>query len=318
LNERRYSAYGATIATIENLDDILIRSDSPPDLRYEISHKAPGFSCGTTKLLYESEFAGTDGRPRLVIWKHAGDYRLRFSSVGTFDIGDGLIVSYPRENSTRELLTTCLLGPVMSVWLERRGVLALHGSAVVIEGKAVGFLSATGGGKSVVAVALLRSGYPLLTDDVLPITIKEEECLASPSYPMLNLWADEARYFFGSTDGMRADPFAADKFRIRVDGEENAFCNQPCRLRCLYLLSRTEEREEAEVTPVRTLDAVIELVRYSYAAHVVQAMGLQRHRLALLAELARRVPIRRIQYGSGTNRLTQLCDAILKDLQNLE
>jgi hypothetical protein len=49
------------------------------------------------------------------------------------------------------------------------GFVSLHASAVAIDGQAIGFLAAKGGGKSTLAIALAAAGAQLITDDTLPV-----------------------------------------------------------------------------------------------------------------------------------------------------
>ncbi len=57
---------------------------------------------------------------------------------------------------TNEDVATYLLGPVMGFVLRRRGVLALHASAVCIGGQAVALCGESQAGKSTIAAALAR------------------------------------------------------------------------------------------------------------------------------------------------------------------
>ena len=64
-------------------------------------------------------------------------------------------------------------------------------------------------------------------------------------------------------------------------------------------------------------EALIELIRNSFAARIVEAMGWQRERLGKLAQLVRETPIRRLRYPSGFEHLPRVRQAILDDLAAL-
>ncbi|MDX1503669.1 MAG: hypothetical protein R3325_15025, partial [Thermoanaerobaculia bacterium] len=79
----------------------------------------------------------------------------------------------------------------LPLWLETRGVPVLHGSAVAVEGLAVGLLGPSGCGKSVLAAELARSGgeASLLADDGLALSRSRGggwRCLPGP--PIVRLW----------------------------------------------------------------------------------------------------------------------------------
>jgi len=60
---------------------------------------------------------------------------------------------------------------------------------------------------------------------------------------------------------------------------------------------------------------VIELVRHSFSPLLVEAAGLQPGRFDLFARLARQVPVRRLSYPTGFDRLPGVAEALLRDLE---
>ena len=62
---------------------------------------------------------------------------------------------------------------------------------------------------------------------------------------------------------------------------------------------------------------MIELVRHSFSARMVEAAGLAPHRLELFTTMARQVPMRRLTYPSGFEHLARVRQAILDDLEAL-
>jgi hypothetical protein len=111
--------------------------------------------------------------------------------IGTFLVRDGReILVDPDPDAGDALLQLALLGPVLAALLQQRGDLVLHASAVEIDGAAVGFLGGRGAGKSTMAAALLRRGYPLLTDDILAVSLEDGSPRVLPGFPQLKLWPD--------------------------------------------------------------------------------------------------------------------------------
>jgi hypothetical protein len=89
------------------------------------------------------------------------------------------------------------LATVLSFYLQRQGLLVLHASTVVIDDRAVAFLSHKFSGKSTIAAALVKSGHPLLTDDILTIEERDGILIGRPGYPQMRLWPEEANNFVG-------------------------------------------------------------------------------------------------------------------------
>ena len=68
-----------------------------------------------------------------------------------------------------------ILGTCMGALLLQRKILPLHGSAIAINGKAYAIVGDSGAGKSTLASAFLNKGYQLLSDDVIPVSLSNEE-----------------------------------------------------------------------------------------------------------------------------------------------
>ncbi len=115
-------------------------------------------------------------------------FLLRVPDVARFLITDGREVAFETENGTTEGdITIFLTGTVFGILLHQRGQIALHASAVRVNGKAVLFCGTSGAGKSTIAAALVKRGYPLVTDDLCAITIAETP-LVHPDGRQLKLW----------------------------------------------------------------------------------------------------------------------------------
>jgi hypothetical protein len=203
-----------------------------------------------------------------------------------------------------------LLGPVLSYWLERQGIPTLHASAVEVHGQAMAFLSRQGGGKSGLAAALMRTGRPLLTDDVLPVEEREGVFLGRPGYPQMRMWPDEAAFFVDGWEKLPAVHAGVGKRRVAVGaGGFGAFLDEALPLGVLYLPERRPEGP-IEIQDVAPRDAVIELIRHSFSPRLAEAAGLRASRFDLFSRLALRVPLRRLLYPEGFEHLADVAAAV--------
>lgn len=73
-----------------------------------------------------------------------------------------------------------------------RGFFLLHASALSRHGGVVAFASSTGGGKTTLALELLRRGWSITSDDVLALERRERSIYAHPAPGVLNAPAAEA------------------------------------------------------------------------------------------------------------------------------
>ena len=62
----------------------------------------------------------------------------------------------------------------MGAILMQRRLLPLHGSAIAINGKAYAIVGDSGAGKSTLASAFLNKGYQLISDDVIAVSLSQE------------------------------------------------------------------------------------------------------------------------------------------------
>jgi hypothetical protein len=83
-----------------------------------------------------------------------------------------------------------LRGPAFAAVLHPRGVLLLHGAAVVNDDCAVLVSGHSNMGKSTLTAVLVSAGLPLLTEDLTPLMFSDNEFLIQPGYPGLQLHAD--------------------------------------------------------------------------------------------------------------------------------
>ncbi len=317
-----YRIFGLTLASDFPFANRLAPGLGVPDLTFTCVTAAPlPSSWEQATPAYTSSYRTDDGESIFYLYQLDACDVLRFTRVADFYLWPDRIICHLLDPDYEYLVEIRLLGPVLSFWLERQGVPALHASAVVVEDRAAAFLSSNSGGKSVLAAMLMQAGYPLLTDDILPVEQSHGAFLGRPGYPQMRLWPDEAHYFLGRYQDLELVHPSYSKRRVPVGPPAfGTFCPESKPLACLYLPQRRSAAEgdtEIEITPVSRRDALIELVRHSFAASIVEQLGLQQQRLDLFAQMVRLVPVRRLVYPSGFEHLALVREAILQDLETL-
>jgi hypothetical protein len=123
-------------------------------------------------------------------WQLAGEqFLLRVPGVARFLLTGGREIAFETEGATPpEDVAAFLVGTVFGILLHQRCEIALHASAVQVNGKAVLFCGPSGAGKSTLAAALIRRGYPLVTDDLCAVAFAEQPTV-QPDGRQLKLWA---------------------------------------------------------------------------------------------------------------------------------
>ncbi|MET1111490.1 MAG: hypothetical protein ABWX67_08205 [Allosphingosinicella sp.] len=224
------------------------------------------------------------------------DALLVIPAIGRFLTRGGremLVEPAPRVSPRN--LRLYLLGSAFAAILHQRSLLPLHANAVVVAGRAIGFMGHPGAGKSTLAAWFHDRGFDVLADDVCVVTPGPGSApLAHPGIPRLRLWREaleaggrDASAYERSFDDM-------DKYTVPTD-LERALPAVP--LSHLYLLEKAED--EPSVTRLEGSAAVEAMIANTYRGAYVRPMGLTRRHLLACAELARTVPVFRARRRWG-------------------
>lgn len=310
----RRRIFGLTVAGNFPFTLPLPPGHGPADLSLTVSlSPLPTRERLTSPPIYASALRDKSGESLALLYRDAsGEEVLRFADAGDFHLRpDGIDYVQTGENGLAELR---FLGPVLSYWFELRGLPTLHASAVSVNGQAAAFATHHGGGKSGLAAAMIQAGGSLLTDDLLVLAEREDRWEALPAYPEMRMWPDEAAHFAAPPEGLPLVQTDSEKRRVAIgDGGFGSFQDVSAPLSCIYLASRRKETGGAiEIQPVARSEALIELVRHSFSPRLVEAAGLQPARLDRLARLVRSVPVRRLVYPSGFERLPEVAEILFR------
>jgi len=318
-----YSIYGFKLASDFSFANRLAKTSGEPDLTFRLVDAPPivGWEEDTPTYASSPELDGAE-ESVLKIYRRGNCHILRITGVLDYYIAPDSIACYLVDPHHEYLAEIHFLGLAFSLWLELRGIPALHASAVVVEYGAVVFLSTNKGGKSSLAATLMQAGYPLLTDDLLPLEQYREKFLGRPGYPQMRMWPDQASYFLGHYEDLEIVHPAYSKRRVPVGADGlGTFCREPAPLACFYLPERrdpAEWGEGIETRPLSRTEALMSLVGQSFVPHTVEALGLQPQRIGFFARLLSQVPVRRIIYPEGYEHLPQVRRCILSDLARLQ
>lgn len=233
-----------------------------------------------------------------LFWNRVGGMRVQ---------GGGRIIIEPAPGVEARVLRLFVLGPALAVLLHQRGRLVLHGSAVAVDGRAVVFLGGPGWGKSTLAAALYARGHGILADDVTAVDGDAGSPMVFPGFPQLKLWPEAAAALGDGPETLaRIHPLLEKRARPAGRG----FPEAPLPLKRIYVLARGPAHE---IEPLRPQEALVELVRHSYCARLLQALDARRHFLQC-ATLAARVPVCRLKGERSLSALPDLAQLVEDDL----
>jgi hypothetical protein len=310
--------FGIDLASDFPFATCLGAGEGPPEMTFAVCLEVPESPVWQqSPPVYVSPLQTESGESASLLYRTPDFEVLRFPELLDFYLWTGRIACHLLEPRYHFLIELRLLGPVLAYWLESRGVPALHASAVAVKGRTAAFLSTHGAGKTGLAAALMQAGCELLTDDLLPIEEQHGTFLGRPGYPQMRMWPDEAFHFLGDCEELPLVHPELSKRRVPVGPDGfGTFHDAPLPLACLYVPERRPDRNASvEIRAVSRLEALIELVRHSFSPYLVEAAGLQPSRFDFFARLVREVPVRRLSYPSGFDRLPEVADAVLRDLE---
>jgi hypothetical protein len=210
---------------------------------------------------------------------------------------------------------TILLGPAMGAALRLQKTPVLHGGAVVIEGGAALLLSASGGGKTTLTAALVNAGQPLLSDEVIALSLDGGGISVPPGPSLLKL-SPRAVTALGKSPA--ALPLVSPGFKLPEERWLEATTlkggchNAPAPLRVVYLLAgRRPGLRRPQIAPLAPAEASIALGRHSYGTPWLSPPPEEAMRL--WARIAGTVPVRRVWMPEGLSSVSAAARALAAD-----
>ena len=272
------------------------------------------------EFLYTSDNVDQFDQPVLRVGKLCGGaYGLFYSDGARFSVdpqGREIVARWPTGYSLEDA-ATYLVGPVLAFVLRLRGRICLHASGVAIEDRAVALVGSPGTGKSTTAAGFARSGYPVLSDDVVVLTEHEGRFLVPPGYPRVNLWVDSVRALFGSEEALPRITPTWDKRFLSLDQGRFRFESRVLPLGGIYVLGpRGAGGSACRIGPISLPSAIMTLVANTNMNYLLDK-NMRSKEFHLLGRLVNSVPVRFVESPDGASRLGELCEAIAADAKEV-
>ena len=237
-----------------------------------------------------------------------GGSRLRAGALALFEIsasGDCVTV-HQAPDADPLLVRAHLYGSVLAILCFQRGLLPLHGASVRIGKRAAVLSGPRGAGKSTLATALARRGYPLLSDDVSPVDLRDPRCpLVWPAFPRVKLLEDAIASFdlAGATAYTRVPQGTKGHFGMASPTliEE---VTRPVPLGGIFALDRKGD-DMVSCTLVPRKAALAYLNSQTHRQGMGLRMGAQEQIFHQVYQIASSVPVRRLRRPVDLNRLDE-------------
>ncbi len=258
--------------------------------------------------------------PMVRIWRHAEAstfrFRYRWDECGLAEFvverKNRRIRARWAEPATLEDASTYLLGPILGFVLRTHGVVTLHASAVVIDGRAVALAGAARAGKSTTAAAFALRGFPVLTDDIVALVSEGEDFLVQADCPVLRLWPESSRWL-GTAGLPRLTP-SWDKRFLDLDRHGYRFERRSRPLGAVYLLGGEPRAGDTSSHELDRQPAFTALLAHSYTKQILDRRMLSEE-FDLLTRVAETIPVRRVHGPEIRPTPAELCDFIAEDFR---
>lgn len=307
-----YDVYGLTLRS-ELALPLPPQSEGAVDVEIETA-RADHFAGALGDVAVADEFQAHAGLPD-------GSIYARWKTIGEYIVSaNGRHIACRRfDEATDAAFEVYLLGQALSIALVKMGLEPLHGTAVVIDGRAVAFLGRSHFGKSTLAASFAAAGHRLLTDDVLVLRPSPQgRLVAHPGPPRIKLYSDIARKLLPPSLA-RASLYGRQVPKLILSLDASACCSSPAPIAALYVLGSARQAFHGQACRIEALSAkerFYYLIANTMDDSVVDPRRLERHFQSTVGLLSS-VPVRRLVYPRDFRKLPAVRDAICADLANL-
>jgi hypothetical protein len=220
-------------------------------------------------------------------------FRIKNTAIFSVEKGERVIVS-PLEHADFNKIRLYILGSCMGIILMQKKILPLHGSAFVIDGKAYAVVGNSGAGKSTLASTFMTRGYKLISDDVIPVFLSNnQEPIVHTSYPQQKLWEE-------SVEKLRLPPnkysplFEREK-KYAIPVESYFYKGGSVPLAGIFELEKSNEEELTIEKINNCLEKLPVLYNHTFRNSVLNRLGLLKWHFSSTANIADHVEIYKVK-----------------------
>ena len=179
-------------------------------------------------------------------------------------------------------------GTVWGVLFHQRGLLPLHCSAILDQGRAICFTGLSGAGKSTLALGLANRGYDHLSDDLIVVDRSDDRPIARATTSRIKLCEDAIGHFGLAGDGRANSRFYAPKFYVDQDG---GISQSDGPMGAIYLLDYAENGDVTAIEKVQGHAAWSALYRSVFRINMSPWINSHRAIAEYISWLASEVPV---------------------------
>ena len=300
-----YIGFGMDIVSeirLPELTRVGLLSESP-DVRIEIND--------LTKDWYKFD---SETRKKFVVEKGKVMFEVPNTAIFLITEGQKIVVS-PMIEAEEDKIRLYILGTCMGAILIQKRILPLHGSALAINGKAYAFIGDSGAGKSTLAAALVKKGYELMSDDVIPVSLSKENIpFVMPTYPQQKLWQESLNYFGMDTNQFRSLFERETKFTVPVNAN---FYSKPLPLAGVFELVISNDKDLV-LEKIEGLERFRTLYNHTFRNFLISRLGMENWHFLESARILNQINVYKLQRTHQGFTVNHLVELILDTLKREE
>lgn len=289
----RYRAHGLTLdseielpelSAFDGAPDVVIRYGPAPERLDGPLTRGPGYQAAPGRLL------------------------LHLPGIARYWVRDGRDVTIePVSTAAAEDIRVFVLSSVMGAVAHQRGLLAMHASAVDVDGRCVLFAGDSGSGKSTLTAAFHDRGHGVITDDLALVGIDGRgDPVVQPGSRHVKLWADSLQYVGRSLGARQKVRVGMRKYSAMVTSPAPTV---PARLALMFVLN-TRPVDAIRLRPLAGRAKVAALLRETYRRRMLAALGGHTAHFSQCTELGRRLQVVEVDRPTRLDAIDQLADVL--------
>ncbi len=212
-------------------------------------------------------------------------FLVKAEGVGDMWVTRDEVVIAPYSDSSVEAMDYLVYGWAPRFIRVLRSEFSVHASAVMIPGGAIAVMGAAMAGKSTTTLGLVRKGFPLIIDDVLPVDFTENGPVVHGWERPLHLRDSAAEFFDVSREHMLVTAIET-KVQLHLHSE-----SQTLPLCALVELMPEADATEVSVRRLDGVDALRACMRNTNATGIAGADGRGKAFFEWVTTLANTIPI---------------------------
>lgn len=194
----------------------------------------------------------------------------------------------PNKGSNNNSVRLYLLGMALGTILLQRGIVPIHGSTVVIDGKAIILSGVSGAGKSTLSSAFRKMGYSFLADDISVVVINEDGIpIVQPGYPQQKLWSDSLEIMREDTRHLLKVSTKENKYAVTI---QEGFLDSPVPLAAIFEIN-PEKCKCVEISKIYGTDKLNTLLRNIYRGVLFKILGTKLEYFKQCLEISKSIEV---------------------------